>query len=96
MTTMPYAERLFDEANQLIGGDRKDSYGDVAVSFAGYAKVASAILGVDVTPEQGCLLMLGLKICREAHAHKHDNLVDVCGYAGLLEELHARKNSMKP
>lgn len=85
---LPHARAIFDEAHKIIGGERRSDYGDARKSFERIALTWSAVLGVTVTPEQVCLCMVGLKICREANGHKRDSLVDICGYTGLLEEMH--------
>jgi hypothetical protein len=85
------ALNLFAEAQALISGARRDDYGAVEKSFKRIAQAWSAVLGVDVTPQQVCLCMIGLKVCREANGHKHDSLVDICGYTGLLAQLEAVK-----
>lgn len=82
------SQSLYNEALDTINGDRRQSYGEVHTSFARVSRVWSSILGHEVTPHQVCLCMIGLKVCREANSHKRDNLVDLAGYTGLLEELH--------
>lgn len=86
---MHSARALYDEAFSIVSGPRRDSYGnqDEAFGLANFAKVTSAVLGVEVTAKQMALVMIGCKLCREANKHSHDNLVDLCGYAGLLAEL---------
>lgn len=78
-------QTIFDEAQNIIAGARQNEYGRADQSFTNIAKVWSAILKVDVSPEQVALCMAGLKLVRESYAHKRDNLVDAIGYVGLLE-----------
>lgn len=87
--SMPHASSLFAEALSTINGPRRSDYGTVSVSFKRIALTWSAVLGLPVTPQQVCLCMIGLKLCRETNAHKHDNLTDLAGYTGLLAELEA-------
>jgi hypothetical protein len=35
---------------------------------------------VDITAEEAILMMVGLKLSRESHAHKDDNIIDAHGY----------------
>lgn len=56
-------------------------------NFERIAKVWSALLNIDITPEQVALMMIGLKVVREAFTHQNDNLVDIVGYALCLEEI---------
>lgn len=84
---MPHAHAVLAEAEAVINGPRRGSYGDVHTSFGNVAQVWSAVLHTQVTPQQVALCMVGLKLCREANAHSHDNLTDLCGYTALLAEL---------
>jgi Domain of unknown function (DUF6378) len=86
-TQMPNAHATFVEAEATINGPRRGSYGDVHTSFGKIADMWSVILNRDTTSEEVALCMIALKLVREANAHKHDNVVDVMGYAGLLAEL---------
>jgi hypothetical protein len=75
------------EAEQIINGPRRDAYGDVAESFNRIASVWSAILKRPVTAREVALCMIGLKLCRESNSHGRDNLVDICGYAELANQV---------
>ena len=72
-------------AEEIVGGERRAAYGDPGDSFARVATVWTAILGFPVTASQVVLCMAGLKLIREAHRHKPDNLVDLAGYARIAE-----------
>ena len=50
------------------------------------------ILDIDpIPPEKVALMMCGLKIVREMHRHKRDNLVDLAGYAKVTDMVHKAK-----
>lgn len=76
---------LCNTAMGLVAGERQVAYDHPARDFARTAKVWSGILGVEVSPEQVGLCMVGLKLVREAHSHKADNLVDAIGYVICTE-----------
>lgn len=78
---------VLQEAEQVINGPRRESYGDAKESFQKIADVWSIALKTKVTPEQVALCMIGLKFCREANKPHRDNLVDLAGYAALLEKI---------
>lgn len=80
-------ESILQEAERLINGDRADAYGDAKESFENVAKGWSVIFGKEVTGRQVGLAMTWLKMCRENNNHKRDNLVDLAGYAALIEKL---------
>lgn len=79
------------EAWKLTHGDRKESYGRVQASFAHYAKIMSGLLGhklhEDLTASDVALIMIALKLAREAFAQKSDNVIDTFGYTILLAEI---------
>lgn len=73
-----------DTAIRLVLGDRNESYGDPAEDYAKVAKMWSGllhpILKRDITPQEAILMMVLLKMSREVHAPKDDNIVDAHGY----------------
>lgn len=75
------------EAESLIYGDRQDAYGSASKNMTNIAKGWEVILGTDVSPEKIALCMAWLKICRQVNKPQRDNLVDCCGYIGLVEKL---------
>jgi hypothetical protein len=65
-------------------------------NFERIAAIWSVVLGIKVTPEQVGLCMVGVKLAREAHMPKRDNLVDGAGYFGTVQmviEERARRAS---
>lgn len=87
-------EDEMNEANRLVNGERQADYGTPRENYEGIAKVWSGILSQilkrDITPEEAALMMVGLKVQRQAMKHKRDNLVDAHGY--LLVYAHIRKD----
>ena len=82
---MEIRESILHEAHTLVHGVRGEDYGHPYHDFSRTAKIWSAILGVDVTPEQVALCMIGVKISRECNKPKRDNRVDIAGYAEALD-----------
>ena len=80
-----------DEAKRLIVDDRRKEYGSAVDSLTRVARIWSGILMTEITGPQVALCLAGLKLAREANASKRDNLVDLCGYALLLENYHNEK-----
>lgn len=75
---------ILEEANGLVHGDRGEAYGHPLDDYICTAALWSAILGVTVTAEQAILCMIAVKVSRESRKHKHDNCVDIAGYAECL------------
>lgn len=67
-------------AADLVAGPRGDDYGHPLDDFSRAALIWQAILGQPVTAEQVALCMVGVKIAREVHTPKADNIVDGVGY----------------
>lgn len=74
-------------ASHVVNGDRQSHYGHPLDNHGNTAELwrswVKRRFGVDVPfdAEAVCWLMILLKCSREANAPKHDNLVDVVGYA---------------
>ena len=85
------SENLSERSLELILGDRNESYGTPADDFNGIALIWSGILNQklkdEITGEDVALMMVGLKLRREAHKAKEDNIVDAHGYLHCLQWL---------
>lgn len=72
---------ILDEAKELVHGKRGQDYGPPSQDHARTGRMWGAILGIpDVPAWKVALCMAALKISRECHRHKRDNLVDGAGY----------------
>lgn len=79
--------KVLDEAKKIINGERNGQYGDpedsleaIALSWTSYLQ---GYANVTLTGKDAALMMVLLKICREQHSEKRDNLVDAAGYLGI-------------
>ena len=55
----------------------KDDYTRTAKIWSG---ILANKLKADITAEEAILMMVGLKLSRESHTHKDDNIIDAHGY----------------
>jgi len=79
---------ILTRAEALINGQRAHDYGDASENFGRIAQGWSAILDVEVLPEQVALLMTWLKICRLSKTLDHtDSWLDCAGYIALGGEI---------
>jgi hypothetical protein len=83
-----FTSDILAEARQLTQGDRNTDYGHPLDDYEKTARLWSVVLGVEVTPAQAALCMCCVKISREINRHKRDNLVDLAGYAWVVDEIH--------
>lgn len=83
----PATQSVLDEAKRITGGDRRQDYGHPADDFAHTARMWNGILagklrqGAEITAMDVPLCMIAIKLARQSHRHKRDNLVDIAGYA---------------
>lgn len=80
---------ILTDADKIINGQREKDYGTPKENFERIARIWSILLGVDITPSQVALCMVGVKIARLANDIEHeDSWKDVAGYVGCWERLH--------
>jgi hypothetical protein len=60
----------------------------VEESFQRIASFASLMLRRELSAKDVAVIMLCVKMVRESAKHQRDNLVDICGYADLLQQLY--------
>lgn len=84
-TVLANPENILEEANRIVSGDRRDAYGDAYTACRRVAWMWEAILNAKVRPEDVALMMVCFKVVREAGKHSRDNVVDIAGYARVLE-----------
>jgi hypothetical protein len=80
-------ESVLDTAARITEGSRQADYGHPRDDFAKTAAMWTGILGSKlredavITAGDVPLCMIAVKLARQAHRHKRDNLVDIAGYA---------------
>lgn len=78
---------ILEEAEKIRGGDRQSDYGDAVSNFKWIANIASEIRGKRFDAKDVVIIQIALKLSRERFKHKRDNLVDLCGYADILQRI---------
>ena len=82
---------MHEHIKDIIYGSRVEEYGDPRISFAYVAQAASCILDKSITEHDVLIILMILKMVRENTGHKRDNLIDLIGYATILDEIHDRR-----
>lgn len=78
---------ILEEANKITHGDRNKDYDNPINNFKQISDITTAILGRYISPRDIVLIMIAVKLSRESFKHKRDNLVDICGYSWVLNEI---------
>lgn len=82
---------ILSVAQEIIEGDREQTYGNFAKNLDNIASlwrqyfdmIADDEGNFYLTAKDVAMMMVLLKIAREANKHKLDNLIDICGYTAL-------------
>lgn len=77
------------EADEIAGEDRSRDYGHPKQNHERIAAIWNVQLGdklkQPIEAREVALLMIGLKLAREANTPKRDNLIDIAGYVKCVE-----------
>ncbi len=75
---------ILQEAQALVHGARNESYGMPWEDYERTVALFKTMIGdkkiADMSATDGMMFMVCVKLSRQAHSHKRDNLVDACGY----------------
>lgn len=94
------SKNILEEALRIVDGDRGkfyghplDNHGNTAEFWASYLKRKFGV-EINLKGRDVCLMMVLLKISRDANRPKEDNLLDICGYtrnAQMIDEERERR-----
>ncbi len=97
LSVAPPTETILEEAQRLVHGDRGAAYGHPEDDYKATGEIWGAILerakwsGGPVDPRIACLMMVGVKVSREAGHAKRDNRVDGAGYFECVDMIAQRQ-----
>ena len=80
-------ESILSEAERIVNGDRQADYSDPVANFKHISAIASSISKENLSPTTCAIVMIAVKLARENHKHKRDNLVDLAGYVEILNRI---------
>jgi hypothetical protein len=94
---------ILEEAQEIIYGDREKTYGNPRKNLAAIASLWEMYLyhkglllenSEELRPEDVALMMMLLKVARMINDPTHrDSLVDLAGYAGLIERVQKHERT---
>jgi hypothetical protein len=81
--------KILDKARNIVYGQehKERRYGTPGESFGRIAAIATILCGKEISPQDVAKVQIAQKLVRESYAHKEDNLIDLCGYASILNDL---------
>ena len=85
---------ILEQARGIIydkSEEKERQYGDFFDNMEDAAKIASVMSKKELTAEDVYHALIGLKFAREAHCHKHDNMLDAVAYLASLHEYKESK-----
>lgn len=78
---------ILDEAKEIRSGSRESDYGDAVSNFDRIAKMASYISGKKLSPFDCVSVQIAVKLSRQGYKKKRDNMVDLAGYADIMQQI---------
>jgi nucleoside 2-deoxyribosyltransferase len=89
-------ESVCAEADRIVGGARRSTYGHPWENFLSTGLMWEGITGHSFTPEQVALMLIALKMSRLVTSPDHrDSVVDIAGYAKTLSLVQQRRAQTK-
>lgn len=81
------AKHILNATDVTLVEERVKDYGDPKICFRILSEMWTSYTGHPITPNDVAMMMVLLKVVRNKHRVKLDNLIDICGYAALAGEL---------
>lgn len=89
---------ILKRANEIINErseEKARQYGPISEGMERTARIASDMLGYEVTPQATYAVMIALKLARNATAYKQDNFLDACAYLGAWDNYEQENTPAK-
>jgi hypothetical protein len=80
---------ILEKANEIVNlrsEEKARTYGDFHLSMEKTSELASLMSNKIVTVNDCYNVLIALKLSRQAHSHKEDNLLDAVAYIGSLND----------
>ena len=87
---------ILEKAHEIVNNrseDKERRYGNFEECMTRVSKLASIISDKEITVDDTFVIMMALKLSRESHYHKEDNLIDLLGY---IQGWHDYRESQLP
>jgi len=94
MNENPSPKSIIEEALDIIEGDREQTYGSpdvnlkrIAFFWQTYLVNKNRLNDIHISAEDVCWMMVLMKLSRQLHQSKRDNMVDAIGYIALIDKI---------
>lgn len=80
---------ILEQAAEIVyvrSGEKEQQYGPFIECMEKTARIASELSGKLITVEDAYNVVIAMKLARESHTHKEDNLLDVVAYLSSLND----------
>lgn len=80
---------ILEKANQIVNlrsEEKERMYGDFIKSMEKTSELASIMSNKNIDVNDCYNVLIALKLARQSHSHKEDNLLDAVAYIGSLNE----------
>ena len=81
---------ILKKANEIVNErseEKERQYGNFIECMTKTARIASELSNKSITTNDAYNVLIALKLARQSHCHKEDNLLDAVAYIGSLNEL---------
>lgn len=78
---------ILEKANEIVNlrsEEKHRMYGDFSSSMSKTSELASIMSGKCIDVQDCFNVLIALKLARQSHAHKEDNLLDAVAYIGAM------------
>lgn len=92
------SKNILDEAAGIVykrSEEKSRQYGDFHECMDRAARIASEMQGKKITTEDVYAAIIGIKLARQAHKHKYDNLLDGIAYLASMNDYIEKKKGKK-
>ena len=91
---MAKIKNILKKADEIVNHDSEEKqrqYGNFSECMTKASTLCSVMCNKDISPEDIYYVMIAVKLARQPHAHKQDNLLDAVAYLGALDNYKQNK-----
>ena len=89
---------ILKKANEIVNDrseEKERQYGPFNESMSRMRDIFNSMTGLNLETKHMYQAMIAMKLSRECHSHKKDNLLDACAYIGAMDNYLDEKDLEK-